>query len=222
MSFRKKLKRVLVLDLVILIFNMDNLKKLQELFKRFPGIGERQAMRFAYFLATSDKGYLDSLTETIKTLKQNVKRCERCFALSEKIENGLCFFCNDPRNDKSLLLIVEKDADRDRFIKSKTYSGKYFVLGGLAPAIEKDFASHIRTKELLSLVKKEIFDLKEIILALSSTPDGERTNALLKVELAKVADKDIKVTILGKGLSTGTEIEYSDADTLANALNSRR
>ena len=201
---------------------MDTLKKLQELFKRFPGIGERQAMRFAYFLATADKGYIDTLTETIEALKLNVKRCARCFALSEKIVNGKCLVCADPKTDKSQILVVEKDADRERFIRSRTYNGTYFVLGGLAPAIEKDFPTHIRTVQFMDLVKKEILDLKEVILALSATPDGERTNSLLKVELEKVENGAFIVSILGKGLSTGTEIEYSDADTLANALSSRR
>ena len=202
---------------------MDTLKKLQELFKRFPGIGERQAMRFAYFLATADQGYTQTLIETIQSLKLNVKRCTRCFALSEKIVNGICGVCADTKANKNQLLIIEKDADRERFIKSKTYSGTYFVLGGLAPAIETDIASHIRTNQVLDLVSKEIeFGLNEIILALSATPDGERTNALLKVQLGKKFEDKIKVTVLGKGLSTGTEIEYSDADTLSNALQSRK
>lgn len=202
---------------------MDTLKKLQELFKRFPGIGERQAMRFAYFLATADRGYIDTLIETMETLKMNIKRCTRCFALSEKIVNGKCLVCNDPKADKSQLIVVEKDADRERFLRSKTYNGTYFVLGGLAPAIEKDFASYIRTGELVKLVSGEMNQgLSEVILALSATPDGERTNALLKVELGKISEDKLKVSILGKGLSTGTEIEYSDADTLLNALQSRR
>ena len=143
---------------------MDTLKKLQELFKRFPGIGERQAMRFAYFLATADKGYIDTLTETIEALKMNVKRCSRCFALSERIVNGKCAVCADPKTDKSQILVVEKDADRERFIRSRTYNGTYFVLGGLAPAIEKDFATQIRTVQFVDLVTKEITDLKEVIL----------------------------------------------------------
>ena len=202
---------------------MDTLKKLQELFKRFPGIGERQAMRFAYFLATADEGYTRALMETIADLKANVKRCTRCFALSEKIINGKCGVCSDPKANKNQLLVIEKDADRERFIKSKTYNGSYFVLGGLAPAIEKDVASHIRTTQLLELVSKEIpTGLSEIILALSATPDGERTNALLKVAFSKQYGENIKISVLGKGLSTGTEIEYSDADTLSNALQSRR
>ena len=131
--------------------------------------------------------------------------------------------CNDPKANKNQLLIVEKDADRERFIKSKTYSGTYFVLGGLAPAIETNVSSHIRTNQLIDLISSEIAQgLNEVIIALSATPDGERTNALLKVQFEKNFAEKIKVSVLGKGLSTGTEIEYSDADTLSNALASRR
>ncbi|MEI8130103.1 MAG: toprim domain-containing protein [bacterium] len=200
---------------------METLKQLQQLFKRFPGIGERQAMRFAYFLATADENYTRDLIEQVTRLRKNVRRCARCYALSENIADGKCPVCNDNTRDKSMLLIVEKDADRDRFMQSRTYSGTYFVLGGLAPAIEKDASTHIRLEELSRLVSAESKStLKEIILALSATPDGERTEALVTLQLQKSETK-IPVSILGKGLSTGTEIEYSDADTLGNALRTR-
>lgn len=176
-------------------------------------------MRFAYYLATADESYTRDLMETIAELRKNVRRCTRCFALSENIASGLCPVCSDPLRDKSMLLVVEKDADRDRFIQSRTYKGTYFVLGGLAPAIEKDTASHIRINELARLIETESKTvLKEVILALSATPDGERTEALLFVSLEKI---QIPVSVLGKGLSTGTEIEYSDSDTLSHALQSR-
>ncbi len=201
---------------------METLKRLQQLFKRFPGIGERQAMRFAYFLATADENYTRDLMSEITNLRKSVRRCSRCFALSENIAGGLCPVCSEAARDRSTILIVEKDADRDRFMQSRTYRGTYFVLGGLAPAIEKDASSHIRLDELARLIEKETKEggLKEVILALSATPDGERTEALVVAKLATQA-KDITISVLGKGLSTGTEIEYSDADTLGNALRSR-
>ncbi len=201
---------------------MDSLKRLQQSFKRFPGIGERQAMRFAYFLATANEGYVRELLENVSALRKGVRRCSRCFALSENIEGGLCKECRDPSADRTLLLVLEKDADRERFIQSHTYNGTYFLLGGLAPAIEKDAASHIRTTELGKLIETEAGTLKEVILALSSTPDGGRTEALLRHKLEPITDKHfISISILGKGLSTGTEIEYSDSDTLGHALESR-
>lgn len=202
---------------------METIRKLQQLFKRFPGIGERQAMRFAYFIATSDERYVRDLTDAITDARKNVRRCSRCFALSEKISSGICSLCSDITTDKSTLLVVEKDADRERFINSKTYHGTYFVLGGLAPAIEKEVSAHIRTSELLNLIEKESkSELKEVILALSATPDGDRTEALILVLIQNNPNTNvITVSELGKGLSTGTEIEYSDSDTLSHALSSR-
>lgn len=201
---------------------MDTLRKLQQLFKKFPGIGERQAMRFAYFIATANEDYIQELQDAIAVAKKSVKRCSRCYALSEKINSGLCVLCSDSITDKSTLLIVEKDADRERFIQSKSYKGTYFVIGGLAPAIEKDTSNYIRIKELTRLIQSEQSILREIIFALSATPDGLRTEVLLKVELEKfLTDSPIKLSFLGRGLSTGTEIEYSDSDTLRSALNSR-
>lgn len=203
---------------------MDVLRRLQEHFKRFPGIGERQAMRFAYFLATADEGYVRSLTDSIQMLRASVRRCFRCFALSERVVGGICLVCSDPKADPSMMLVVEKDADRDRFLKARTYDGTYFVLGGLAPAIEREVDTHIRINELRTLAQTEAETkgLKEIILALSATPDGERTEALLMNTLRGLSQaKGIRISILGKGLSTGTEIEYSDKETLANALRSR-
>ena len=202
---------------------METLRKLQQLFKRFPGIGERQAMRFAYFVATSDEGFVHELTEAIVSARKNVRRCLRCFALSEKMSGGVCSLCGDMQSDKTLLLVVEKDADRERFIHSKTYNGTYFVLGGLAPAIENETSAHIRLAELIRLVEKESkINLTEIILALSATPDGERTEALVLAELQKNQNiQNLVFSILGKGLSTGTEIEYSDSPTLSSALKTR-
>jgi recombination protein RecR len=202
---------------------METLRRLQQLFKRFPGIGERQAMRFAYFIATADESYVKDLSESIASIRKNVRRCTQCFALSENISGGLCPVCADPARDTSMLLVVEKDADRDRFMHSKTYSGNYFILGGLAPAIEKDAHRHIRLEELSRLADSSFKNgLKEIILALSATPDGDRTEALIRLQLEKIkSEKNIVVSVLGKGLSTGTEIEYSDAETLSSALRSR-
>lgn len=192
---------------------MDTLKKLQELFKRFPGIGNRQAMRFAYFLATANPSYVKELTESIELLRKNVRRCARCYALSEDMNEGLCTECKN--TDTSMLLVVEKDADKERFVQSKTYKGSYFVLGGLVPMIEKEIEKYMRLNELVSLVNKE--NPQEVILALSATPDGERTMEILKEKI-----KGPTVSVLGRGLSTGTEIEYSDGATLLSALESRR
>jgi recombination protein RecR len=201
----------------------DSLHKLQALFKKFPGIGERQAMRFAYFIATTNDTYAKELLDAIGQVRAGVRRCSRCYALAEKVTDGLCSICANPSRDRSLLLVVEKDADRERFVQSHTYQGTYFLLGGLAPAIEKDLPAYMRLTELVRLVQAEASQgLKEVILALSLTPDGTRTESLVLDFLRKeTGNLGVTFSLLGRGLSTGTEIEYSDADTLKNALSSR-
>ncbi len=199
---------------------MDILRKVQSICKRLPGIGERQAMRIAYFLASADERYVHDFLEGITELRKNVKRCTYCFALAEQVTAGLCGVCRDTVRDRGVLLIVEKDADRDRFIASRVYQGMYFILGGLAPAVEKDIASHIRLHELLERIEKDTA-IQEIILALSLTPDGQRTEDILDQEIRSKTNRTITISRLGKGLSTGTEIEYSDTATLSSALSTR-
>ena len=106
--------------------------------------------------------------------------------------------------------------------KSRVYNGKYFILGGLVPIVEKNTKSRVRIEEL----KKKISDskeLKEIILAFSLNPQGDHTDLYVREQIKDLAEKSgIKISSLGKGLSTGTELEYSDNDTLKNALKNRQ
>lgn len=197
---------------------MNSLEQLQELFKRFPGIGQRQAMRFAYFIANARSAYIDDLKKGIDGVRNSVTRCNFCYALTEDILNGKCRICRDTERDQSLLLVVEKEADRERIITSGVYKGMYFVLGGLLPAIETN-KSYMRTEELSKRIQTDT-NIQEIILALSATPDGERTTHYLQTQL-KPQGGDKKISLLGRGLSTGTEIEYSDPSTIESALKGR-
>jgi recombination protein RecR len=119
-------------------------------------------------------------------------------------------------------MIVEKDSDLESVRKSRAYNGKYFILGGLVPIVEKNTKSRVRIEEL----KKKISggkEIKEIILAFSLSPQGDHTDSYIREQLKDTADKlGIKISSLGKGLSTGTELEYSDNDTLKNALKNRQ
>jgi recombination protein RecR len=106
--------------------------------------------------------------------------------------------------------------------KSRFYHGKYFILGGLVPIVEKNTKSRVRIEELKQKIEKEK-ELKEIILAFSISPQGDHTDTYVRTELRDFVEKhNIKISSLGKGLSTGTELEYSDNDTLKNALKNRQ
>ena len=203
---------------------MDSIEKLTEIFKEFPGIGERQAKRFVYFLMARNNEYTSNLSKLILELKKEVSQCKECFKffLENKGANSLCEICASSNTDTTLLMIVEKDSDLESMKKSRIYGGKYFILGGLVPIVEKNTKQRVRIEELKQRILSNK-DLKEIILAFSLNPQGDHTDSYVRGELRELIEKNgIKVSSLGKGLSTGTELEYSDNDTLRNALKNRQ
>lgn len=199
---------------------MDVVEKLAEIFKQFPGIGERQAKRFVYFLMSRDGSYSENLSRLILELKKEISQCKECFRFFiSGAKKTVCDICADQNVDSSTLMVVEKDSDLESVRKSRVYHGKYFILGGLVPIVEKTTKSRVRIEELKSKIKKDSKDLKEIILAFSLNPQGDHTDEYVRQELASLG---IKISSLGRGLSTGTELEYSDNDTLRNALKNRQ
>ena len=202
---------------------MDISEKLAEYFARFPGIGERQSKRFVYFLLSTSPQYVEELAKLITGLKKEIGQCTQCFRFFNiGLRTGtICDICSNPKTDTSLLMIVEKDSDLESIKKSKNYVGNYFVLGGLVPIVEKNTPSRIRLQELLEKIKNNN-NLKEIILAFSLSPQGDHTDMYIRGQLTTIAlELGIKVSSLGRGLSTGTELEYSDNETIKNALKNR-
>lgn len=203
----------------------DSIEKLTKYFKEFPGIGERQAKRFVYFLLHKNPSFVSELGENILNLKNNIHQCPSCFLFFQSPVADLCENCKNPKIDKSSILVIEKDSDYENIKKSKSYNGYYFILGGLAPIINKEVLNFLRVKELLSTVESRAKnnELKEIILALSLNPQGEHTDMFLREKLSDLQKKyDFKIVSLGRGLSTGTELEYSDSETIKNALRNRQ
>jgi len=213
---------------------MNTIEKLTEIFKEFPGIGERQAKRFVYFLMQRNNGYTDNLFNLIKELKKNVSQCNECFKffLLDNTSERTCEICRDANTDSSILMIVEKDSDLESVNKSKVYNGKYFILGGLVPIVEKNTNSRVRINDLIKRIQKSASadekkesgnNLKEIILAFSLNPQGNHTDFYVRNQIKELVESlGIKISSLGRGLSTGTELEYSDNDTLKNALKNRQ
>ena len=202
----------------------DPIEKLSRYFKEFPGIGERQAKRFVYFLLHKNPTYVKELGDNINSLKNFIHQCPSCFLFFRGDKDQLCEVCSNPKTDRTSLLIIEKDADYENIKKSKNYSGMYFILGGLAPIVTKDTPAFLRLKELLNAIenraKKD--NLQEIIIALSLNPQGEHTDMYLREQISNLQDKyKFKIVSLGRGLSTGTELEYSDGETIKNALKNR-
>ncbi len=203
---------------------MDIVDKLTEVFKEFPWIGERQARRFVYFLMSRNGEYTSNLSKLITELKKEVSQCKSCyrFFILEKGKDRLCDICANPNTDNSILMVVEKDSDLESIRKSRVYNGKYFVLGGLVPIVEKNTKSRVRIEELKAKIKDGL-EITEIVLAFSLSPQGDYTDSYVREEILEITgEQKIKISSLGKGLSTGTELEYSDNDTLKNALKNRQ
>ncbi len=198
--------------------NIQSIESLAHLLSKLPGIGPRQAKRIVYFLLTQDEGYLSSLSEEIKTLKKHIKICSESFAYfySEDPAETLHPIMRDSLRNAKILMVVERDTDLESIEKTHLFNGHYFVLGGNLPVVEKDPQARIRLRELKVFVEKH--QPKEIILAMNANPEGDNTATFLKNELEPLG---AAISTLGRGFSTGTEIEYSDKETLENALKNR-
>ena len=203
---------------------MNPIDRLAELFSHFPGIGERQAKRFVYFLLLQDQGYLNSLAQTLTEIKKSIGQCSKCYRYFQINGKVICNECAEIKRDDSLLLVVEKDADLESIKKSGSYNGRYFVLGGLVPIVEKSTPRRVRINELKARIQKDKDSgvLKEVILAFSLSPQGDHTDTYVRESLNSLFENSgIELSSLGRGLSTGTELEYSDRDTIMNALKNR-
>ncbi|OGG72770.1 hypothetical protein A3A38_03110 [Candidatus Kaiserbacteria bacterium RIFCSPLOWO2_01_FULL_53_17] len=201
---------------------MDPIERLSSLFERFPGIGPRQAQRFVQFLLRSSPAIRREIVESVRDLSSSVHQCPECMRFSSG-EKGLCSICANKERDYALLAVVASDADLSALERSHTYRGRYFVLGGLL-LLSSERTNGLRIKELLaSISKRTKAGLKEIILAFPANPEGDSTAIRVREELVSHSQSDaLRVTTLGRGLSTGSELEYADPDTLKSALDNRK
>ena len=196
--------------------------KLINYFLKFPGIGPRQAKRFAYFLASQDKNFTEDLSRLISEIKKEINQCRDCFRFFSRSDldgkrSDLCLICSSLNRDKNILMIIEKDVDLENIERAGIYNGKYFILGGVMMLGGSEKESVLRFKQLFDKASKE--KPKEIILALSANVEGENTARYIEKILEPLK---IKISKLGRGLSTGTELEYSDSETIINALKNRK
>ncbi len=202
---------------------MSSIDNLSSSFMKFPGIGTRQAKRFVYFLLAQDPRYVETLAREIAELQKNITQCTACFRFYQRFGTiSVCDICSD-ETDGGVLLVVEKDTDFESVRRSGSYAGKYFILGGTIPVLERDPVSRIRIFELMARIEQGASEgLSEVILALSANPEGDFTREYVAKTLEPMAKQlGISITTLGRGISTGTELEYSDADTLKHALKNR-
>lgn len=162
------------------------------------------------------------LIESVRELGSAVHQCPSCMRYSADTK-GLCSICTDERRDSTLLAIIANDTDLLALERTHMYRGRYFVLGGLTPLVAEK-TDRLRTKELLaSIPKRSKAGLSEIILAFPANPEGDATAVRVNEALSPLAkEHTFKISTLGRGLSTGSELEYADPDTLKSALDNRK
>ncbi len=204
---------------------MNPIERLTEAFEHLPGIGPRQARRFVQFLLIQSNTFRNTLADDIKKLGLNTFQCRECYRWSVKQsgQESLCSICGNPKREKGILFVVEKDADLENVEKSG-FRGLYFVLGGTIPLASEDIQKYIRLRELVARVERDgtALALNEVILGLSATTEGDHTRQILAETIRPMSEGfNFKLSSLGRGLSTGSELEYADPDTIASALSSR-
>ncbi len=201
----------------------DSLTKLSELLKKLPGIGPRQARRLAFWFVRRDSGWIDSFANALIEARSHIKVCSACKRLHpEDTGNEKCSICGNDARDKDVIMLVEKDVDLENIERTGAYKGIYFVLGGTTSPLDKEPERKIRIRSLVKLLEDDTSTIKEVIFALSATPEGEDTMMYIEDKIIKLLEKsNIKVSKLARGLSTGTELEYVDKDTMTYALKGR-
>ncbi len=197
----------------------DRIDDLASAFARFPGIGPRQGKRFVFHLLGVPRAERAHLAGLITALEADVRQCPECLRFYTGAKAPTCTYCADPSRDDSLLMLIEKDQDLSAVERAGTYRGRYFVLGGVLTLSGK---GSIRDKELLRAVEqRSARGLREVILALSATSEGEHTADHIR-ELLAPHRSHLTFSVLGRGLATGSELEYSDAETLRAAFAGRK
>ncbi len=187
---------------------------LTEDFKLLPGIGDKTSERFVYALNEVNKEAIEKFSQDLLNFKTNIKSCNVCGIITE---NNVCELCNSSSNrNKEIICVVEDSKNAFLFEKSGNYNGLYHILNGLINPIEDINPEDIN---LLSLVKRLDENVKEIIIALSPSIEGETTSLYIQKILE---NKGIKVSRLSYGIPMGSDIEYLDPIMISKALEDRK
>lgn len=190
------------------------LKNLIDCLKCLPGIGEKSAERLAFSIMNFDKEKITVFSNALLEVRDNIKRCKICDNITDK---EYCSICSDERRRKEIVFVVEKPKDVVLFEKINVYNGVYHVLNGLISPLDGVNPEDINIKKLIDRIKEG--NIKEVILALKPSIEGETTMQYIKKILEPL---DVKITKIATGIPIGTDIEYIDAMTLEMSLEERK
>ncbi|MGL4630844.1 MAG: recombination mediator RecR [Leadbetterella sp.] len=181
---------------------------------KLPGIGKKSALRLALHLLKSDNSTTDKLTLALQDLVQKTQYCKQCHSISD---SDTCEICSNLRRDDSILAVVQDTRDVMAIENTSQFLGKYHVLGGVISPIEGIGPSDIRIDSLLGRISQNT-DIKEVILALSPTMEGDTTAFYIKKQLQEYP---IKISTIARGIPIGGALEFTDEVTLGRSILTR-
>ncbi|MBP3634863.1 MAG: recombination protein RecR [Bacilli bacterium] len=191
----------------------QSLQQLIECFKMLPGIGEKNAERLSFAVLKFDDDQIKCFSDTIKMVKEKIKKCEVCNNLTEEDK---CIICKDSSRNSEILCVVENTKNLILFEKANVFNGKYHVLEGLISPLEGINPEDIKINQLINRIKEE--HIKEVILALTPSIEGETTSAYI---LKMLEGYDVSITKIASGIPVGADMEYLDPLTIQRAMEGR-
>ena len=197
---------------------MSAIDELATEFARLPGIGRKTALRLIYHLLKQPPEQSRRLGQSLETLVERVRPCERCFNLTEET---LCAVCRDPRRDQSVVCVVEEASDIGAIERAGEFRGVYHVLGGRLSPLEGIGPEDLTVDKLVERAAPG-GPVREVIVATNPSLEGEATALLVRRELLAAGASTVMVTRIALGLPVGGDLEYADGVTIARALSARR
>ena len=189
------------------------LERAVEAFSQLPGVGRKTALRLVLHLLRQSTEDVDSFADAVIRVKHDVKYCKVCHNISD---NEVCSICSDPRRDASVVCVVENIQDVMAIENTQQFHGLYHVLGGIISPMDGIGPHDLEIESLVERVEEGT--VKEIILALASTMEGDTTNFYIS---RKLKDTGVKLSVIARGISVGDELEYTDEVTLGRSILNR-
>jgi recombination protein RecR len=195
---------------------MSAIDRLRDEFAHLPGIGSKTALRLVHHLMKGSKEDTRRLARTLVDLAENVRQCDVCGNFSE---NDLCEICANPRRDRSVLCIVEEAYEVGAIERTGVYRGIFHVLGGRLSPLDGIGPDELNVASLLARIGGSGGEVQEVIIATNASVEGEATSVFLEQEIRHLGPR---VTRLARGIPVGSDLEYVDGTTIAQALSGRR
>ncbi|MBF1581672.1 recombination mediator RecR [Prevotella sp.] len=189
------------------------LERAVEAFSQLPGVGHKTALRLVLHLLRQSTEDVDNFADAVIRVKHDVKYCKVCHNISD---NEVCSICSDPRRDASVVCVVENIQDVMAIENTQQFHGLYHVLGGIISPMDGIGPHDLEIESLVERVEEGT--VKEIILALASTMEGDTTNFYIS---RKLKDTGVKLSVIARGISVGDELEYTDEVTLGRSILNR-